>query len=110
MSDGPWMLVTAWVDPASRVEFETWFRDIHLPHVLLIPGLIKARRVSLPPSSPNYAALYFFADDAAVREALASAEAQQARSDWEAWSDRVRDLSVHFYTNFAPSRTLFRYN
>ena len=104
------MLVTAYVDASAQREFDAWHRDVHLPRVLRIPGIVTGTRLSAPPFGPNYAALYVFADDAALRTALASAEAQEARGDWERWAGSVRDLSVQFYTQFTAGRPLFRQN
>jgi len=110
ISGAPWMLVTAFVDAAVQEEFNAWHRDAHMPLVLSIPGVVSGRRLSGPPFGPNYAAIYVFENDAALRTALASPEAQEARGDWQRWSDRIRDLSVHFYAEYAGARTLYRQN
>jgi uncharacterized protein (TIGR02118 family) len=112
MMDGhaPWMLVSAVVDPAAQAEFDVWHREVHLPHVLRVPGIVSGRRLCAPPSAPNYMALYVFEDDAAIRTAFASSEAQQAREDWQRWSDSIRDLTVQLYAEIAAVRPLFRHN
>lgn len=110
MAEPPWMFVSAFIDPAVQDEFSVWHRDVHLPRVLSIPGIVSGRRLTTPPESPSYAALYIFENDAALRSALASPQAQQAREDWQRWSDRIRDFSVQFYTEATPSRSIFRRN
>lgn len=104
------MLVTAVIDPAVRAEFDVWHREVHLPRVLRVPGIVSGRRLRPPPPAPNYMALYVFADDAAVRTAFASSEAQEARDDWQRWADHVRDLTVHLYAELAADRPLLRQN
>ena len=110
MAVRPWLLVTAVVDPAVQHEFDGWHRDVHLPRVLRIPGIVAGRRLTGPVSGPNYAALYVFADAAAMQTALASAEAQEARRDWAQWSDHVRELTVSFYAGLTPTRSLLPNN
>jgi hypothetical protein len=106
----PWMLVSAVIDPAVQAEFDAWHREVHLPRVLSVPGIVSGRRLCPPASGPNYMALYAFEDDAAIRTAFASTEAQQAREDWQRWSDRIRDLTVQLYSEVATVRPLFRHN
>lgn len=104
------MLVTAVLDPAVASEFDAWHRETHLPRVLAIPGVVRGRRLLSPPSAPNYAAIYVFADDGALRTALASPQAQEARGDWQRWMDHIRDLTVTFYAEFQAQLPLFRGN
>ncbi len=104
------MLVSAVVDPAVQAEFDLWHREVHLPRVLRVPGIVAGRRLCAPPSAPNYMALYVFEDDAAIRTAFASNEAQQARDGWQRWSDSIRDLTVQLYAEIAAVRPLFRHN
>lgn len=104
------MLVTAQLDPAIRGEFDDWHARVHLPRVLGIPGIVSGRRLSDPSPAANYAMLYVFADDAALRTALGSAEANEAREDWQRWSDHIRDFTVHFYAEYEPPRLLNQYN
>ena len=104
------MLVTAVIDPAVQDAFNMWHHEEHLPRVLRIPGIVQGRRLTNPAAAPNYAAIYVFRDDAALRSALASQEAQEARGDWQRWSEHIRDLTVHFYSAFEPAPPLFRQN
>jgi hypothetical protein len=110
MGRGPWMIVTAAIDPAIRAEFDAWHRDVHLPHVLAIPGIAGGRRLNGPPATPAYGVLYGFEDEAALRSALASSEAQEARADWSRWSDHIRDLTVSFYAEIEGQPPIFRHN
>jgi hypothetical protein len=110
MAGAPMMVVTASIDPAVRAAFDEWHRDIHLPRVLRIPGIERGWRLTPPRLAPNYAAVYLFREDARIQEALASPEAQEARRDWERWSEHLRDLTVTFYADLRPARALFQYN
>src|SRR3989304_2811837 len=67
-------------------EFERWYRETHLPHVMEIPGIVRAYRSDWTRGSANWTALYEFADDDSVPEAVASPQAQVARQDWEGWA------------------------
>lgn len=109
MSAAPWMIVSATVDPAVRAEFDRWLAEVHLPHVLAIPGISGARRLRLADRA-SYSAVYTFADDAAVQRALGSPQAQAARGDWQRWQAHIRDLTVRFYAEAKPSPSLFREN
>jgi len=104
------MLVTAQLDPAIRNEFDDWHVRTHVPRVLSIPGIVSGHRLSEISPIANYAMLYVFEDDAALRTALASPEANEAREDWQRWSDHIRDLSVNFYAEYEPPRLLNRLN
>jgi hypothetical protein len=106
MGRPPWMLVTAQLDPSVRKEFDDWHARIHVPRVLAIPGIVSGRRLSDISPVANYAMLYVFEDDAALRSALASPEANEAREDWQRWSDHIRDLSINFYAEYEPPRLL----
>jgi hypothetical protein len=78
--------------------------------VLAIPGIVRGTRLRCPGSVVTYAALYQFEDEAALRTALSSSEARESRTDWQRWSDHVRDITVQFFGRYEPSRALFRVN
>ncbi|MCH7809713.1 MAG: hypothetical protein IH863_03950, partial [Chloroflexi bacterium] len=40
----PYLVVRASVEPSVMEEFERWYCREHLPHVMAIPGVIKAYR------------------------------------------------------------------
>jgi hypothetical protein len=94
--------VQAEIDPSRLPEFERWHRDVHLEHVLRIPGITGYRR--LRATEPcRYIALYEIADDDAIQPALRSAEAGKAREEWTPWLQHVNNLSVEIYATLAPS-------
>lgn len=104
------MVVSALLDPAVRAEFDQWHATVHVPRVLAIPGIIGGRQLINPTPVANYAMIYFFESDQALRAALASPEAGEARRDWERWADHMRDLTVHFYDEYQPARLYLRLN
>jgi hypothetical protein len=110
MAVPPWMLVTAQLDPAVRAEFDDWHARVHLPRVLSIPGIVAGHRLADPSPPVNYAMIYVFEDDAALRTALTSREANDARQDWQRWDGHMRDLGVQFYAEYEPPRGLLLQN
>ncbi len=110
MSRAPWMLVTAVVDPAVQGEFDAWHRLVHLPKVLAIPGIARGVRVRNGGAAVTYAALYEFENEGALRTALSSSEAQEARTDWQRWTEHVRDITVHFYGEYEQRPIYTRLN
>jgi len=102
MTGKPLLIVRAFVEPEIRPEFERWYREVHLPHILKIPGIVSAYRCSSLRSGINWVAVYEFRDESAVQEGFGSQEAAQARKDWEHWSGNVRDLSVEVYAQLSP--------
>ena len=102
MSAKPYLVIRAFVDPVVQDEFERWYRETHLPHVLEIPGVIAAFRCRPLRQGVNFTALYQLDDDSSVQQVFSSQEAQQARQDWERWVSHVRDLSVEVYSQLSP--------
>ena len=97
------MLVQARLNPAVADEFESWYRETHLPHVLGIPGIVNAYRVrTTNPLQGTHLMAYAFADESAVQTALSSDEAQEARRDWERWAEDVYELSVEIQAPLSP--------
>jgi len=83
-------------------EFVRWYEREHLPHVMEIPGIVRAFRSSCRRRGVNWTALYELADDAAVHVAIASSEAGRARREWERWLPHVSELSVEVYSGLGP--------
>ena len=80
------LLVRARLAPDIIEEFSAWHTATHLPHVLAIPGITRARQLMGTQDLPGtHTMLFEIADDASVGSILASTEAQEARQDWERW-------------------------
>jgi hypothetical protein len=101
----PYLVVRAYLDPAVMGEFEQWYRDTHLRHVLDIPGIVRAYRSDWIRGNANWTALYEFASEDAVQDAMASPQASVARQDWERWLPHVSELTVEVYASLAPLPT-----
>lgn len=98
----PYLVVRANIEPSVMEEFIKWYEREHLPHVMEIPGIIKAYRSKCFRRGINWAALYELADDASVQVAISSSEAERARQDWERWMPHVSELSVEIYAGLGP--------
>ena len=93
----PYLVVRAGIEPSMMDEFVRWYETEHLPHVMEIPGVVRAYRSNCNRRGVNWTALYELADDAAVHGAIASNEADRARREWERWLPHVSELSVEVY-------------
>lgn len=95
----PFLMVRATLEPAVLERFRRWYQDVHLPHMLRIPGIEGGYRACRAKAPTRHIGIFPFASEEAIRGALASPEAQQARQDWLPWMQHVRDLSVEVYVN-----------
>lgn len=98
----PFLVVRASIEPSVMDEFVQWYESVHLPHVMEIPGVVKAFRSVCTRRGINWAALYELEDDASVQVAISSTEAERARQDWERWMPHVSELSVEIYAGLGP--------
>jgi hypothetical protein len=106
----PYLVVRASVEAGVMDEFLRWYRDVHLPHVMAIPGVVRAYRSNCRRKGVNWTALYELKDEAAVHTVITSSEAERARQDWERWLPHVQDLSVEVYAGLSPVQTLHHWN
>ncbi len=106
----PYLVVRASIEPSLMDEFVRWYGSVHLPHVMEIPGIVKAFRSSCARRGVNWTALYELADDASIQIALASSEAARARQDWERWLPHVSELSVEVYAALGPAPPYHHWN
>ena len=91
-------------------DFVKWYGREHLPHVMEIPGVVRAFRSVCHRRGVNWTALYELADDASVQGVIASSQADRARQDWERWLPHVQDLSVEVYTQLIPLTSFHHWN
>ncbi len=111
LNQHPSLWVRARVSPTAMAEFEAWYRETHLPHVLDIPGIVHAQRVrGAHDPAGTHLMMFEFADNAAVQPALASTEAKRARRDWDHWRARLQELSAEIYTPLGPIDTYHHRN
>ncbi len=98
----PYLVVRASVEPSVMEEFERWYCREHLPHVMAIPGVVKAYRTTCNRRGVNWTTLYEMSSDTSVQEAIGSPQADRARRDWEAWAQHVSDVTVEIYAALGP--------
>src|SRR3990172_6483414 len=98
----PCIVVRAFIDPALMDEFAHWYREVHLPHVREIPGVVSAFRARGYRRNVNWMAIYALSDDSQVQGTLTSAEAERARQDWERWLPVINEFSIEVYAGLGP--------
>ena len=106
----PFLVVRANLDPSTMDDFYRWYEEVHLPHVMDIPGIVRAYRSDWTRGKANWTALYEFDSEDSVQEALASSQAQVARLDWERWLPHVSELTVEVYASLSPLPTYHHWN
>ena len=106
----PYLVVRASIDEAVMDDFLRWYEQEHLPHVMEIPGVVKAYRSNCHRQGINWTALYELKNDAAVQQAISSGQADRARRDWERWLPHVQDLSVEIYAGLGPMGAFHHWN
>ena len=106
----PFLVVRATIDDSMMADFMTWYVNEHLPHVMAIPGVIKAYRSNCRRRGVNWTALYELADETSVQTVIGSSEADRARRDWERWMPYVADLSVEVYAPLTPLAGFHHWN
>jgi len=98
----PYLVVRASIEPSVMEEFERWYCREHLPHVMAIPGIVKAYRSRCHRRGVNWTTLYEISDDASVQTAMSSPQAERARRDWETWAQHVSDVTIEIYAALGP--------
>lgn len=106
----PYLVVRASIEPAIMEEFLAWYESVHLPHVMEIPGIVKAYRSNCHRRGVNWTALYEMADDASMQVAFASPQATRAREEWDRWMAHVEQLTVEVYAELGPLQTFHHWN
>ena len=106
----PYLVVRANIDPVVLEEFYRWYQEVHLPHVMQIPGIVQAYRSNCHRTGINWTTLYELENNASIQAAFASAEANQARQDWERWLPHVSELTVEVYAVLGPLTTYHHWN
>lgn len=99
----PVMMLRARARPQSQGRFGLWFRTEHLDDVRRIPGIVEVERGFTPDGTQI--GLYSFEDGDAVRTALQSVEAADARGGWGAWASELEEFVVELYAPLFPIPT-----
>lgn len=83
----PWLYVVHTDVPDDIVgEYNSWYDQEHLPRLVRVPGIIRARRYASPTGHPRYLTAYELEE----RESFSSPAAMQARKT--PWTERMRSL------------------
>ena len=86
-TDTPWLYIVHTDIPDDIVEeYNEWYDKEHLPRLVTVPGVIRARRYAATSGSPRYLTAYELTD----RDAFESPEGLQARKT--PWTAKMRSL------------------
>lgn len=111
MNTHPTIVVHARLDPRVMDRFESWHAETHVPHVLAIPGVRRARRVRSRDEVPGTLQLEIeLEDESAIQRVMGSPEAQAARQDWNDWAGHVHELRVEVFAPLRPSLPVYAMN
>ena len=85
--DTPWLYIVHTDIPDDIVdEYNDWYDNEHLPRLVTVPGVIRARRYAATAGNPRYPTAYELTD----RDAFESPEGLKARKT--PWTARMRSL------------------
>jgi hypothetical protein len=85
--DTPWLYLVHTDIPDDIVgEYNEWYDKEHLPRLVTVPGVVRARRYTAVSGSPRYLTAYELTD----RNAFESPEGLKARKT--PWTDKMRSL------------------
>jgi hypothetical protein len=83
--DTPWLYIVHTDIPDEIVaEYNNWYDREHLPRLVTVPGVVRARRYAAPAANPRYLTAYELED----RNAFESPEGLQARKT--PWTEKMR--------------------
>jgi hypothetical protein len=86
-TDTPWLYIVHTDIPDHIVdEYNEWYDKEHLPRLVTVPGVIRARRYTAVSGNPRYLTAYELTD----RDAFESPEGLQARKT--PWTAKMRSL------------------
>ncbi len=86
-SEIQWLYVVHTDVPDSvAVEYNAWYDEEHLPRLVRVPGIVRARRYESAQAHPRYLTAYDLSD----RNAFTSPEGLKARKTQ--WTERMRGL------------------
>ncbi|HKA42818.1 MAG TPA: hypothetical protein VKF40_12585 [Burkholderiales bacterium] len=85
--DAPWLYLVHTDIPGDIVdEYNEWYDKEHLPRLVTVPGVLRARRYTAVSGSPKYLTAYELAD----KDAFESPEGLKARKT--PWTEKMRSL------------------
>lgn len=92
--DTPWLYIVHTDIPDDIVdEYNAWYDQEHLPRLVTVPGVVRARRYTAVGGSPRYLTAYELTD----RDAFESPEGLKARKT--PWTAKMRSLFTNTRRN-----------
>ena len=86
-ADAPWLYIVHTDIPDHIVdEYNEWYDSEHLPRLVTVPGVVRARRYTATPGNPRYLTAYELTDP----NAFESPEGLKARKT--PWTEKMRSL------------------
>lgn len=83
----PWLYIVHTDIPEHIVdEYNAWYDEEHLPRLVTVPGILRARRYVAPDATPRYLTAYDLTD----RDAFESPAGLKARKT--PWTEKMRSL------------------
>ncbi|MBS0642565.1 MAG: DUF4286 family protein [Acetobacteraceae bacterium] len=103
-------LLMAWtdVDPAHEAEFNRWYDEEHINHLLKVPGFLSAARYRAMRGGPKYLAMYELEDHNVLRSSAFLNEVRYrptARRSATSPSSTGRNFLLNGYRQIFPMRT-----
>lgn len=95
------------VDPEFETEFNRWYSEEHIPHLLRIPGFLNAGRYVALKGGPKYLAMYELEDHNVLRTSAFLDEVRYKPSPWrtKASGGHVgRNYILNAYRQIFPAR------
>ncbi|MGH7932494.1 MAG: hypothetical protein ACREQN_04930 [Candidatus Binataceae bacterium] len=96
------------VDPEYEAEFNRWYNDEHIQHLLKVPGFLSAGRYAALKGAPKYLAMYELENSDVLRTAAFLDEVRYRPSPWrtKASGGHVgRNYLLNAYRQIFPART-----
>lgn len=110
MSDKPFLVIRVQIDLTVLEEFERWYREVHLPNMLSLPGVVGAYRLNTARPGPQWVAIFKFDSEASLQESFNSPEASRIRQAWQRWMPYISEISVEVYTALGAMPTYHHWN
>ncbi len=99
------LMVWADIDPEYEAEFNRWYDEEHIPHLLAVPGFLSAGRYEALKGGPKYLALYELEDHNVLRSAayLDAVKYRPSAARERAGTSRIaRDFLRNAYRQIFP--------
>ncbi|HEV2054206.1 MAG TPA: hypothetical protein VGV06_03420, partial [Methylomirabilota bacterium] len=96
------------VDPEHEVEFNRWYNEEHIQHLLKVPGFLSAGRYAALSGGPKYLAMYELEEPSVLRTSSFLDDVRFRPSPWRTKTSGGhvgRNYIVQAYRQIHPART-----